>query len=114
MKLTQISVFLENRKGRLHEVCSMLGKAGIPCAPINTIDQVMADPQIEAREMLVDIEHPVAGLLKLAGIPIKMSLTPGAVERPAPTLGQHTDQILREFLGKTQEQIDELRRMNVL
>ena len=96
------------------EALAMLSKAGIPCAPINSIDQVMADPQIEAREMLVDIEHPVAGFLKLAGIPIKMSLTPGAVEKPAPTLGQHTEQILREFLGKTQEQIDELRRTKII
>jgi len=96
------------------EALAMLGNAGIPCAPINTIDRVMADPQIEAREMLVDIEHPVAGLLKLAGIPIKMSLTPGAVERPAPTLGQDTDQILKEFLGLTQDQIDDLRHRKVL
>jgi CoA:oxalate CoA-transferase len=96
------------------EALAMLGKAGIPCAPINTIDRVMANPQVHAREMIVDVEHPVAGILKLAGIPIKMSLTPGAIERPAPTLGQHTDQILKDFLGKTEEQIDELRRHKVL
>lgn len=96
------------------EALAMLGKAGIPSAPINTVDRVMKDPQIKAREMIVEIEHPIAGMLKLAGIPIKMSLTPGAVERPAPILGQHTDKILKEFLGKTQEQIDELRRMNVI
>jgi CoA:oxalate CoA-transferase len=96
------------------EALAMLGKAGIPCAPINTVDRVMKDPQIKAREMIVEIEHPIAGMLKLAGIPIKLSLTPGAVERPAPILGQHTDKILKEFLGKTQEQIDELRRLNVL
>jgi CoA:oxalate CoA-transferase len=96
------------------QALAMLEKAGIPCGPINTIDRIMKDPQVTDRDMMVDMEHPIAGMLKLAGIPIKMSLTPGAVERPSPILGQHTDQILREFLGKTKAEIDELRRMNVL
>jgi CoA:oxalate CoA-transferase len=96
------------------EAIVMLEKAGIPCAPINTIDQVMTDPQVKAREMIVSIEHPIGGTLKMPGTPIKMSLTPGAVERPAPTLGQHTGQILKEFLGKTHAQIDDLRRRNII
>ena len=96
------------------QALAMLEKASIPCGPINTIDRIMKDPQVTDRDMMVDMEHPIAGMLKLAGIPIKMSLTPGAVERPSPILGQHTDQILREFLGKTKAEIDELRRMNVL
>jgi CoA:oxalate CoA-transferase len=96
------------------EALVLLGQAGIPCAPINTVDRVMADPQIQARDMMVEMEHPVAGILKLAGIPIKMSVTPGAIKEPAPLLGQHTDQILKEFLGQTQEEIDGLRRMKVI
>jgi CoA:oxalate CoA-transferase len=96
------------------EALAKLSQAGIPCAPINAVDRIMIDPQVEAREMIVPIEHPVAGILKLAGIPIKMSLTPGALQGPAPTLGQHTEQILKEFLGKTPEQINELRQKKVL
>lgn len=92
----------------------LLGSAGIPCAPINTIDQIMADPQVAARDMLIDVEHPIAGILKLAGIPIKMSLTPGAVQAPAPLLGQHTQDVLANFLGLTEVQIDGLRQRKVI
>jgi CoA:oxalate CoA-transferase len=49
--------------------------------------------------MIVEVEHPVAGQLKMAGLPVKMSVTPGAVERPAPLLGQHTTELLKEILG---------------
>jgi CoA:oxalate CoA-transferase len=97
-----------------NEALDKLGQAGIPCAPINTVDKVMADPQVQAREMIVEVEHPVAGILKLAGIPIKMSTTPGSIKDPAPTLGQHTDHILGEFLGKTAEEIGALRRAKVI
>ena len=73
--------------------------AELPCAPINTIDKIVNDPQIKAREMIVEVEHPVAGHLKMAGLPVKMSATPGAIERPAPLLGQHTAELLKEILG---------------
>jgi CoA:oxalate CoA-transferase len=96
------------------EALDRLGRAGIPCAPINGLDKVMADPQVQARNMLVEVDHPVAGILKLAGIPIKMSATPGAIKRPAPILGQDTEKVLKELLGKTQEEIDDLYRKKVL
>lgn len=96
------------------QALEMLGKIGIPCAPINTIDQVLVNPQVKARDMIVDVEHPVAGIMKLPGIPIKMSLTPGQIENPAPTLGQHTEQVLSRFAGLTQEQVSELRRRGIL
>lgn len=96
------------------QALEMLGKAGIPCAPINTIDRIMTDPQVAARNMLIDVEHPVAGILKLAGIPIKMSLTPGEIKAPAPLLGQHTEEILSGLLGLTKEQIDGLRERKVI
>jgi CoA:oxalate CoA-transferase len=96
------------------EALAKLGQAGIPCAPINTVDRVMSDPQVLARNMVVEMEHPIAGILKLAGIPIKMSGTPGMINEPAPILGQHTDQVLKEFLGKTGEEIEELRRKKII
>jgi len=86
-----------------------LDAAGVPASPINNVPQVMEHPQVLAREMLVKLAHPVAGELTMAGIPIKLSETPGAMRMPAPTLGQHTEEVLRELLGYTAEQVAELR-----
>jgi CoA:oxalate CoA-transferase len=79
---------------------TMLDQAGVPNGPINTVDKVIANEQVVAREMIIEVDHPVAGKLKMPGIPVKMSATPGAVTRPAPLLGQHTEEVLKEFLGK--------------
>ena len=92
----------------------LLEGAGIPCGPINTVDRVLKDPQIQAREMIVEIEHPVAGHLKMPGLPIKLSATPGAVEKPAPLLGQHTEIILQELLGMNAAQVADLKARKVL
>ncbi len=86
-----------------------LDAVGVPASPINNVPQVMEHPQVLAREMLVKVLHPVAGELTMAGIPIKLSETPGAMRMPAPTLGQHTEEVLRDLLGYTPEQIAELR-----
>jgi CoA:oxalate CoA-transferase len=69
---------------------------------------VFGDPQLAAREMIAELEHAAAGPLKLLGIPVKLSDTPGAVRRPAPLLGQHTEEILREA-GFTGSEIEALR-----
>jgi crotonobetainyl-CoA:carnitine CoA-transferase CaiB-like acyl-CoA transferase len=87
--------------------------AGIPAGPIYDMAQVYADPQTQARGMAVEIEHPVAGRIKNIGIPVKLSETPGAIRRPAPTLGQHTDQVLSE-LAFTSEDIAALRAARVV
>ena len=86
-------------KKTIAEWLELLEKAELPCAPINTVDKIVNDPHIKARDMMVEQEHPVAGHLKMAGIPVKMSGTPGAVKTPAPLLGQHTEEILKEFFG---------------
>jgi formyl-CoA transferase len=70
--------------------------AGIPCGPINNYAEAYADPQIRAREMVVEIDHPTLGRVRTAGSAIKMSETPPVVARPAPLLGQHTREVLRE------------------
>ncbi|MEE9274004.1 MAG: CaiB/BaiF CoA-transferase family protein, partial [bacterium] len=72
--------------------------AGIPCGPINDISQVLSEPQVLARDMVVDVDVPVAGPTKVTGVPIKLSGTPGAVRLPPPSLGQHTDEILERVL----------------
>lgn len=83
----------------IQEWITVLEAAGLPCAPINTIEHVINDPHVLAREMIVEVEHPVAGNFKVPGVPIKMSLTPGAVKSPAPLLGQHTVELMQEIMG---------------
>jgi formyl-CoA transferase len=73
-----------------------LVEGGVPCGPIHDYAEVFADPHTQAREMEVALEHPVEGPIRALGIPVKLSETPGAIRRPAPLLGQHTAEILRE------------------
>ena len=85
-----------------------LADAGVPAGPIYDLDEVYADPQVQAREMMVETEHPVAGRVKNIGIPIKLSETPGQFQRPAPALGQHTNEVLTD-LGCSPDDIEKLR-----
>ena len=85
------------------EWLKILEQAGVPCGPVYNMEQAYNDPQVLSRDMIVEIEHPVAGLIKNIGIPVKLSDTPGSIRRPAPSLGQHTDEILAQF-GYTQQE----------
>jgi len=76
---------------------TLLEAAGVPCGPINTVGDMLADPQTQAREMVVPLEHPRAGRTRAIGLPVKLSATPGRVTRPAPLLGEHTREVLAEF-----------------
>jgi formyl-CoA transferase len=79
------------------EWLSMLESAGIPCGPINTLDKVFSMRQVEAREMLIHMEHPEIGDLKLVGSPLKFSDTPVEYRLPPPGLGDNTEEILKEW-----------------
>ena len=80
----------------------------IPCGPINTYREVMSDPQVQAREMVLETEHPTLGRIRTLGTPIKLGSTPLVPGRPAPRLGQHTDEVLQEA-GYTVEEVAALR-----
>jgi crotonobetainyl-CoA:carnitine CoA-transferase CaiB-like acyl-CoA transferase len=82
---------------------------GIPVGAINNIAQVVEHPQVKARNTLVEMAHPRAGNVRMVGAPVRLSQTPGSVRTPAPTLGEHTDEVLRELLGLDQAEIDALR-----
>jgi formyl-CoA transferase len=73
-----------------------LEAADIPCGPLNDYSQVFADPQVQAREMVVEVDHPTLGHIRALGSPIKMSETPPEVHGRAPRLGEHTAEVLRE------------------
>jgi len=85
---------------RVDEWLFALQAADVPCGPINTLDKVFAEPQVSAREMLVTLEHATIGELPLVGSPLKFSRTPVEYRLPPPCLGEHTDDILREVLGR--------------
>jgi crotonobetainyl-CoA:carnitine CoA-transferase CaiB-like acyl-CoA transferase len=87
-------------------------EAGVPAGPIHDYKQVFEDPHTRAREMRVEVDHPVEGKVPALGIPVKLSDTPGSVRRPAPLLGEHTEEVLREA-GLAQAEIDALVRATV-
>ncbi|ENF5527197.1 CoA transferase [Escherichia coli] len=96
-------------------IVSMLLDAGIPSAPINTIDRVTQDPHIAgAREMFVDIEHPVAGKITMTGNQVKFTHNKATIRMPAPTLGQHNYEVLKERLNYSDEKIEKLIRSGIL
>ncbi len=101
------------RQKTTEEWVAIMEGAGVPCGRIRTLDQVLTDPHIEAREMVVEKEHPTAGSVKIIGVPIKLSLTPGEIAKAPPTLGQHTDEILAS-LGYANAQIASLREQGIV
>lgn len=91
-----------------------LEAAGVPCGPINRLDQVFADPQVIARGMRVDMPHPLAGTVPQVGNPLKFSSTPVAYTRPPPLLGEHTRNVLSARLGLSNAALDGLAARGVI
>jgi formyl-CoA transferase len=87
---------------------SLVG-ASIPCGPVNNMEHLFADPQIQHRGMIAEVPHPTIGTLRLTGVPVKYTETPGSVRLHPPTLGEHTDEVLTEVLGYSHEKINTLK-----
>lgn len=88
---------------------AILVDAGIPMGSINNVKQVVEHPQVVARGAIVDMVHPRAGNVRVVGVPIRMSATPGSVRTPSPSLGEHTEAVLGDVLGMTTSEIEALR-----
>ena len=96
------------------EWIAQLEAVGVPCGPINDLADVFDHPQVQARGMAIDMDHPAAGTVKLVRSPMKLSATPAEAALPPPMLGQHTDEVLRELLGRSAADIAALRAAGVL
>jgi formyl-CoA transferase len=87
---------------------------GVPCGPINSIDHVLADPQVKDREMVIEVPHSTVGTVRMVASPLKIPTAPPTVRFPPPMLGEHTSQVLHELLGYDDESILELRAKQVI
>jgi formyl-CoA transferase/CoA:oxalate CoA-transferase len=92
----------------------LLVAKGIPVGKVNTLAEAVAHPQVTARGSLVEIDHPKVGKTKVVGVPARLSATPGSVRAPSPSLGEHTDEVLRDLLGLGKPEIAALRAARVL
>ena len=95
----------------------MLNKAGVPCGPVLTLDEVADDPNLKHRQMIVELDHPTKGRVKVIGCPLKFFTTDGALEidvSPAPSLGQNTDEVYTSLLGCTQADLERWRAEGVI
>lgn len=92
----------------------LLEPLDIPCGPIHDVQQVVEDPQVNARDMILQFTHPTAGPLRMAGTPIKLTDTPGQISGIAPELGEHTDDVLTSILNFSKQEIHKLRSQNII
>ena len=92
----------------------MLGAIGVPCGPINDLAQTFAHPQVQHRDMKIELDHPASGKVPLIANPIRFTERPLVCSRPPPMLGQHTDEVLADLLGLDETRIAELRDAHIV
>ena len=102
------------RKKTKAQWISLLDEIGVPCGPINNMKEVFANEQVQARKLAITVPHDTAGTMKLVASPIRMSATPTEIRTAPPTLGQHTDEILREYLKLDSSAIEALHKQGVV
>ena len=93
---------------------ALLVKGGVPVGTVNTLAEAVHHPQVKARGSLVEMDHPSVGKVPVVGVPARLSATPGSVRTPSPTLGQHTDEVLRQLLGLGAPELAALRADRVI
>jgi len=104
----------EIKKKTTKEWNEILIDVGVPCGPINDIKMVVNDEQVNARNMIQEILHPTAGKTKIPGIPIKISGNDDKIRYPAPTLGQHNEEVLIDKLGYKKEEVEKLKEKGII
>jgi formyl-CoA transferase len=102
------------RKKSKGEWIALLEKSNVPCGPINNFKEVFENEQVIARNVQINVPHPTAGNMKLVASPMKLSKTPTEVRMAPPTLGQHTDEILRDDLKLNDQRIAELHQKGIV
>ena len=113
---TELVPLLEamTRKKTKAQWISLLDEIGVPCGPINNMKEVFANEQVQARKLAISVPHDTAGTMKLVASPIRMSATPTEIRTAPPTLGQHTNEILREYLKLDSSAIEALHKQGVV
>jgi formyl-CoA transferase len=96
------------------EWIDQLEAVGVPCGPINDIGEVFENPQVKARGVAFEMDHPAAGKVTLVRSPMRLSATPAMADLPPPMLGQHTNEVLREVLGRSDADIEAMRDKGIL
>jgi crotonobetainyl-CoA:carnitine CoA-transferase CaiB-like acyl-CoA transferase len=98
----------------VNDVVTTLVEAGVPVAPVYSVDQVVTDPHVRAREMILEVDHPTIGKIKVPGFPIKYSETPFELHSSSPLLGQHNEEILSTLLSYSKDRIAKLKEEKVI
>jgi formyl-CoA transferase len=101
------------RQRSKYEVMQLLGDAGVPCGACQDTGEVLADPHLKAREMIVDIDYPTRGTYQTVGCPVKLSDSPAEITRP-PLLGEHTADLLRDLCGLDPDAVNRLKQEGVV
>ena len=101
------------RRRSKHEVMRLLGEAGVPCGATLDTGEVLADPHLRTRDMILDVEYPTRGTYQTVGCPVKLSDSPAEVTRP-PLLGEHTAEVLESLCGVGADEVQKLRTQGVV
>jgi crotonobetainyl-CoA:carnitine CoA-transferase CaiB-like acyl-CoA transferase len=96
------------------ELIALLRKNGIPVGLVNTIKQALATEQAQAKEMVIELNHEKIGKFKTLGVPVKMNATPSSIRFAPPLLGEHTDQVLTQYLNLSNDVIQELKNKKIV
>jgi CoA:oxalate CoA-transferase len=99
---------------RTMDIVNALAPQSVPVAPVYNLDEMLVDPHVKEREIITQHEHPSAGTVRSPGFPVKLEKSPASIRLPAPTLGQHNEEVLTELLGYSKEQVVDLRKAGVI